>query len=166
MGKRNEAVESAKSQPNTVPASATTPCPPARPPTAAELQSNPVVQRAMEQAWNDSQPNDATHRHEEGGWIYMDTATGAISVRRTPAGSRAGLSFANPPEVPGSTVVGTFHTHPNPTSEGWEPGPSETDIQNSANTGVPWLIRADDGTHTTGPDSRRGGLGGGAGFPP
>jgi len=32
--------------------------------------------------------------------------------------------------------------------------------------GVPCLIRADDGVCTTGRDSRRGGLGGGPGFPP
>jgi len=31
---------------------------------------------------------------------------------------------------------------------------------------MPDLIRADDGNHVSGPDSRRGGLGGGAGFPP
>jgi hypothetical protein len=32
--------------------------------------------------------------------------------------------------------------------------------------GVPCLIRADDGDHTTGPASRRGGLAGGPGYPP
>jgi hypothetical protein len=66
----------------------------------------------------------------------------------------------------GAVVVGTFHTHPNPTAEGWYGGPSTTD-QNSANhTGVPWLIRADDGDYWTGPVFRRGGLAGGPGYPP
>jgi hypothetical protein len=31
--------------------------------------------------------------------------------------------------------------------------------------GVPCIIRAEDGIHTTGPDSRRGGLTGNPGFP-
>jgi hypothetical protein len=139
---------------------------PAQPPTAAEMQNNPVVRNAMAQAWQDSQPNDAANRHEEGGWIYMDTTTGAISVRRQNAGQRAGLDLSQPPATPGSVVVGKFHTHPNPTAEGWEPGPSGQDRTVDAAHGVPDLIQADDGSHVSGPDSRRGGLGGGPGFPP
>lgn len=166
MGKRNEAVENAKNQPNTTPGTTKTACPPTRPPTAAELQSNPAVQQAVEQAWNDSQPTDAAHRHEEGGWIYQDTTTGEITTRRASSGQQAGIDLSNPPEVPGSVVVGKFHTHPNPTSEGWDPGPSGQDRNVDARHGVPDLIRADDGNHVSGPDSRRGGLGGGAGFPP
>jgi hypothetical protein len=130
------------------------------------MQNNPVVRNAMAQAWQDSQPNDAANRHEEGGWIYMDTTTGAISVRRQNAGQRAGLDLSQPPATPGSVVVGKFHTHPNPTAEGWEPGPSGQDRTVDAAHGVPDLIQADDGSHVSGPDSRRGGLGGGPGFPP
>jgi uncharacterized Zn-binding protein involved in type VI secretion len=140
--------------------------PPRAAPTAAELQTNPVVQAAMAQAWHDSQPGDSANRHEEGGWIYMNTNTGQVQILRAPAGARAGLNLGGPPTVPGAVVVGTFHTHPNPTAEGWMPGPSGTDQNSSANSGVPWLIRADDGVHNTGPASRRGGLGGGPGFPP
>jgi hypothetical protein len=62
-------------------------------------------------------------------------------------------------------VVGKFHTHPNPTAEGWDPGPSPGDQQVDAIHGVPDLIRAEDGIHVSGPDSRRGGLGGGPGYP-
>jgi hypothetical protein len=62
-------------------------------------------------------------------------------------------------------VVGKFHTHPNPTLEGWDPGPSIADQRVDALHGVPDLIRADDGVYHSGPDSRRGGLGGNAGFP-
>lgn len=63
-------------------------------------------------------------------------------------------------------VVGKFHTHPNPTSEGWDPGPSGADKKVDAVHGVPDLIVADDGIHASGPDSRRGGMCGGDGFPP
>ncbi len=140
--------------------------PPVNPPTVAELLNDPVVQRALEQAWVDSQADDPVQRHEEGGWIYMDTTTGQISIRRAPPGLRSRLSLANPPVVLGSVVVGTFHTHPNPTAEGWEPGPSPTDAASAAHSGVPWLIQADDGAHSTGPNCRRGELAGGPGYPP
>jgi hypothetical protein len=135
-------------------------------PTAADLLREVVVQQALEQAWTDSLPDDPARRHEEGGWIYLDTATGAIAVRRAPAGGRAALDLSAPPVVPGAVVVATFHTHPNPSAEGWEPGPSAADTQSAWLFGVPCLIRADNGIHTTGPASRRGGSTGGPGFPP
>ncbi|PWU10185.1 MAG: hypothetical protein C5B50_25995 [Verrucomicrobia bacterium] len=62
-------------------------------------------------------------------------------------------------------VVGKFHTHPNPTAEGWEPGPSAADLYVDEMHGVPDLIRADNGIYASGPTSRRGGLAGGSGFP-
>jgi hypothetical protein len=142
----------------------TQPC--SRAPTAAELQNNPEVQSALHQAWTDSQAGDPAKRHEEGGWIYQNTTTGKISVRRAPAGAQASLDLSHPPTLDGSVVVGKFHTHPNPTSEGWNPGPSPGDIRVDALHGVPDLIQADDGVHVSGPDSRRGGPGGGPGYPP
>jgi hypothetical protein len=135
-------------------------------PTIADLLKEPVVQQALERAWNDSLPGDAIARHEEGGWIYMDSTTGILVVRRAPAGARATLDLAEPPIVPGASVVATFHTHPNPSAEGWQSGPSEADTQSAWLFGVPCLIRADDGIHATGPASRRGGLTGGPGYPP
>jgi uncharacterized Zn-binding protein involved in type VI secretion len=135
-------------------------------PTASELQNNPTVQAAMAQAWQDSQPNDPLNRHEEGGWVYMNPTTGAISVVRQTAGQTAGIDLSQPPDVPGAVVVAKFHTHPNPTADGWLPGPSPQDVRVDAQHGVPDLIQADDGVHVSGPDSRRGGLGGGSGFPP
>jgi hypothetical protein len=96
----------------------------------------------------------------------MDLGTGDITTQRAPAGTRAGLSLGNPPALSGAVVVGTFHTHPNPTADGWNPGPSATDHASAAATGVPWLIRSDAGYHSTGPHSRRGGLSGGTGYPP
>jgi proteasome lid subunit RPN8/RPN11 len=87
-------------------------------------------------------------------------------VRRAPAGAQAALDLSAPPVVAGAVVVATFHTHPNPSAEGWKPGPSAADTQSAWLLGVPCLIRADDGVHTTGPSSRRGGLAGGPGYPP
>jgi hypothetical protein len=135
-------------------------------PTITELLADAGVLQAFEDAWKDSQPDDPSNRHEEGGWIYMDIATGNFAVRRAPAGARAAINLNHPPIVPGATVVAKFHTHPNPTAEGWHAGPSAADVANAARHGVPSLIRADDGMHWTGPPSRRGGVGNGPGYPP
>jgi hypothetical protein len=135
-------------------------------PTAKQLRAEIVVQEALEKAWTASLPTDRARRREQGGWIYIDLDTGAISVRFASAGSRAALDLNSPPLVPGNAVVATFHTHPNPSSEGWESGPSDSDTNSAWLLGVPCLIRADDGIYITGPDSRRGGLTGGEGFPP
>lgn len=136
-----------------------------RSPTAAELQNEPLVLQALEQAWIDSCSDDPTRRHEEGGWIYADTTTGTVSIRRAAPGGRAVVDLNLPPTVSGSVVVATFHTHPNPSSEGWEIGPSRGDTESAYLFGVPCLIRAEDGIHVTGPDSRRGGLSGNPGYP-
>jgi hypothetical protein len=134
-------------------------------PTVADLLKDLLVQEALEQAWLESLPNDSLQRHEEGGWIYMDTISGIIAVRRAPAGAQASLDLSAPPLVDGAVVVATFHTHPNPTADGWIPGPSAADIKSARAFGVPCLIRADDGIHPTGPASRRGGLSGNRGYP-
>ena len=131
-----------------------------------ELLNDPTVKLALEQAWTDSKPDDPTHRHEEGGWVYVNMITGSIFVRRAPAGGKATLDVNSPPLIVDSVVVATFHTHPNPSAEGWNPGPSDADTISAWALGVPCLIRADDGIHATGPDSRRGGLLGGPGYPP
>ncbi len=135
-------------------------------PTASELLTDPAVRQALEQAWADSVPGAAAQRHEEGGWVYLDTTTRSLSARRARAGTRATLDLNTPPVVPNSVVVATFHTHPNPSAEGWDPGPSAADTQSAWILGVPCLIRAEDGVYTAGPESRRGGLLGGPGFPP
>jgi hypothetical protein len=135
-------------------------------PTSDDLLRESVVQEALEQAWIDSLANDPLRRHEEGGWIYLNTTTGAIDIRRAASGGQASLDLSAPPIVPDAVVVATFHTHPNPSNEGWIPGPSEGDTQSAWRFGVPCIIRADDGIYTTGPDSRRGGLTGGPGYSP
>src|SRR5258707_1464010 len=91
-------------------------------PTASELRDRPVVQAALEEAWHDSKPHDPDTRHEEGGWIYINLSTGEITVRRAAAGFQSEVNLANPPHVTGHVVVGVFHTHPNLSAEGWEPG--------------------------------------------
>lgn len=138
---------------------------PPQAPTAAELLARPEVQAALQQAWVDSLPGDAVNRHEEGGWIYMDTTTGQITLLRAPPGGQNTLDLRNPSLVAGSVVVATFHTHPNPTAEGFFGGPSGFDQLSADALGVPCLIRADDGDYTTGPERRRGGLKGNPGFP-
>jgi len=76
------------------------------------------------------------------------------------------------PDVPeerheeGGWIVAKFHTHPNPSSEGWMTRPSASDRAIDARHGVPDLILADDGIHVSGPEIRRGGLTGGPGYPP
>ncbi len=134
-------------------------------PTASELLAEPSVQSAIERAWEDSKPDDSAARHEEGGWTYMDTATGRITVRRAHPGGQATINLDQPPTVLGSVVVAKFHTHPNPTAEGWVGGPSESDRRVDASHGVPDIIRADDGLHLSGPEIRRDGLVGGPGYP-
>ena len=138
---------------------------PTRPPTANELRQNAAVQQALEQAWIDSLPHDAARRHEEGGWIYLNVKTGELAVRRAPSGLQAELEIGGPPLLADCLIVGTFHTRPNPTAEGWDPGASDTDQAVHEQLGVPGLIRADDGVYTAGPDSRRGGLTDGPSFP-
>jgi hypothetical protein len=134
-------------------------------PTISELLQAPIVRQALEEAWLDSEPADALRRHEEGGWVYADTSSGALSVRRAPPGAQAMLNLSAPPFIPGSVIVATFHTHPNPTAEGWNPRPSDADTRSATLLGVPCIVRADDGVYTTGPDSRRGGLQGNPGYP-
>ncbi len=107
------------------------------PPTAAELQNHAVVKGALEDAWKDSQAGDPAKRHEEGGWVYMNIRTGEIAVQRATAGAQASIDLSNPPTVKDSVVVGKFHTHPNPTSEGWDPGPSDGDRKVDEKHGCP-----------------------------
>jgi hypothetical protein len=95
----------------------------------------------------------------------MDTTTGAIVIRRAPAGTRAALDLSALPIVDGAVIVANFPTHPNPSAEGWEPGPSAADTRLAIAFGVPGLIRADDGDYSTGPDARRGGIAGGPCYP-
>jgi len=134
-------------------------------PDVPQLLADKRVRDAIEQAWNESQVDDADKRHEEGGWVYANTETGALTTKRAPAGGQAAIDLNRPPSVRGHVVVAKFHTHPNPTNEDWEPGRSPSDERNAIRHGVPSIIRADDGIHVTGPQTRRGGLRVQPGFP-
>jgi hypothetical protein len=134
-------------------------------PSAEELLKSPAVQAALDAAWADSLPHDPVQRHEEGGWIYLDMSSGKLSVIREKPGRTSSINLNHPVIVTGSMVVGKFHTHPNPTSEGWNPGPSAGDIIVDEMHGVPDLIRSDQGVVVCGPNSRRGGLSGRPGYP-
>ena len=96
----------------------------------------------------------------------MDVTTGHLSIQRGRRGGAATIDLTTPPVFVGTVVVGKFHTHPNASAEGWDPGPSANDRVVDDMHGVPDLIRADDGTHVSGPSSRRAGLAGGPGYPP
>jgi hypothetical protein len=140
--------------------------PPTRPPTATELMNAPIVMQALAQAWIDSRADDPAQRHEEGGWIYMDLSTGDLTIQRAARGLTAAIDLSIPPLNSGSIVVGKFHTHPNPSAEGWNPGPSPGDRLVDDLHGAPDLIQAEDGIYLSGPTTRRGGLTGGPGYPP
>ena len=134
-------------------------------PTAWELLSNLKVLAAIEQAWIDSLPADSQLRHEEGGWIYANSNSGELEIRRAPSGTEAEIDLTSPSVVEGYLVVAMFHTHPNPMREGWMTGPSDSDAEFANRCGVANLVRAEDGIHLTGPSSRRGGLTGNPGYP-
>jgi hypothetical protein len=134
-------------------------------PTADELLRHPLIQQALLQAWTDSLPNDLALRHEEGGWIYMDVVSGTIHIERARKGSLRRIDLSVPLPVIMHVVVAKFHTHPNPSTEGWDPEPSEQDRIVDEQDGVPDLIVSDRGVFISGPESRRGGLTGPAGYP-
>jgi hypothetical protein len=85
-----------------------------QPPVGFALRKRTAVREAFSAAWADSEPGP--DGHEEGGWIYLDLVTGAISVRR--ADPEASLSkriqLGYPPTVDDAVLIGTFHTHPIP----------------------------------------------------
>ncbi len=84
----------------------------------------------LRQAWEDSDAASETNRHEEGGYIIRED-DGSHGIERWPAGSQGQID-APPRDADGryngKDVVGEFHTHPNPSSEGWDPAPSPGDI--------------------------------------
>lgn len=134
-------------------------------PTVDEIVAASIFAAELEAAWVDSLPADPARRHEEGGWVYYSATEPLFRVIRAGSGGRAFLDLDEPPELNGYFVVATYHTHPNPASEGWGTGPSHADTESAHILGVPCIIRAEDGIHTTGPPARRGGLTGNAGFP-
>jgi hypothetical protein len=134
-------------------------------PTADELRVHPVVVAAFAAAWADSFPDDRVLRHEEGGYIYFNPTTGEVLVRRALPGTWGSLNLNNPPVVRDAFLVATYHTHPHPISEGFDPDPSSSDIYWADDSGVPWLIVSELGVVFVGPSRRSGGLVGNPGYP-
>ena len=149
---------------------ATTPSTALVAPTGAELEANATVRTAINDSWADSGAGALATRHEEGGWIYMDTTSGAITTRRATRGAQASITLMSPPTVSGSVLVGMWHTHPNPTLNAdengitWVAGPSPADNNLVSRQNVPHLLRSDAGFSHYGPE-RRASLTGNATFP-
>jgi hypothetical protein len=131
-------------------------------PTGVELANHPIVIRAMDEAWRDSNPGDPMTCHEEGGWIYLNRVTGQIFTHRAPPGGQAFIDLSEPVLYLDAVVVGSFHTHPN---LGWVAEPSDADFALEDARRVPGLVRSEFGIHPYGRFLRRERLDGAAGFP-
>jgi hypothetical protein len=122
--------------------------------TPEQIANDPAVKAAIDAAWADSSADNATTRHEEGGWIYED-ADGNLTVQRWPAGNRSGIDAPPPTPPPGGQVVGEFHTHPNwhppdgkdEAGKEWKQGPSDTD-KNAKTPGTTGIVRDRSGNVT------------------
>ena len=122
--------------------------------TPEQIANDPAVKAAMEAAWADSSADNATTRHEEGGWIYED-ADGNLTVERWPAGNRSSIDPLPPSPPPGGKVVGEFHTHPNwhppdgkdEAGTKWKQGPSDED-EDAKTPGTTGIIRDRSGNVT------------------
>jgi hypothetical protein len=125
-----------------------------RAPDRRELLASPIVRRAIEDAWKDSQPFDPDARHEEGGWIYMNTKTGEVFAHRALNGVSASIDLSVPTLFVDAVIVGTFHTHPHPLEERYELGPSRSDEEMDESRGVPGIVRSHAGYHAYGPERR------------
>lgn len=121
------------------------------PPTGAQLANNRVVQEALRQAWRSSQYG-RSQAHEEGGWIYQNPDTGAITIRRAQRGQGAAIDLTNPQQIAGYNLIGNFHTHPHATAAGWDPNPSAPDLRNATRRNVPGVIMSDQGINPYGPN--------------
>jgi hypothetical protein len=89
-----------------------------RAPTFDELRTNRVVQEAIAEAWEASEPGThpdlMTNPHEQAGWVFMNLIDGRVTTER--AAGKVGRNFLQleqPPNLENSVVVGSFHTHPN-----------------------------------------------------
>ena len=101
-------------------------------PPSDPLRDRAVI-AALNRAWRESEADDATARHEEGGYIVLNQDM-SYQVERWP---RGGQSRIAPPLLDtgncynGKVVMATFHTHPNPLVDEigreWDQGPSESD---------------------------------------
>src|SRR6266540_3140314 len=87
---------------------------------------NPLVRKALRQAWLDSQPG-ISGGHEEGGFVIQVSAR-QLSVACWPTGVQNSILVPPHPDctMGGNPIVASFHTHPN-TGADFLQEPSETD---------------------------------------
>ena len=92
----------------------------------ASLLRDPILSKALDRAWEDSEPADSGG-HEEGGFVVRDPR-GRLSVVRWPRGWADTIEVPPHPDckLDRGTIVASFHTHPNTGSE-YLQEPSETD---------------------------------------
>ncbi len=130
------------------------------------MSQNPVVRDALNQAWTDS-GYGTRGVHEEGGWIFADNRTNAITIVRAASGTDSGMPSMATNLTPlgiGSRLIGWFHTHPFregapvPSRPGRAYGnqrqPSQADRDVSRDLQVPGLIRSRSGVSVVGPNRR------------
>lgn len=126
--------------------------------TIQEIANDPKVKEALEKAWHDSCADNATTRHEEGGWILEGPGSN-ITIIPWASGNRSGINPGPtpPPPSPDGRVVGHYHTHPNPPTDEngdqWEQGPSNADGNFANNRNLPGIVVTGAGNQFYGPGS-------------
>ena len=129
-----------------------------------DVLKDPRVREALDDAWRDSHEGDADE-HEEGGWIYQCQMPNVITgesryyteIRRWPPGDVDSSGPAYPPRYEEHCrLVADFHTHPgpgprvNPGRDGYPNHEiSGADLLQSANNGIPGIMRYGHGSDTT-----------------
>jgi hypothetical protein len=118
-------------------------------PGPGALIGDPSVQGALAGAWAASgasivpaPPAPAPPGvHEEGGFIYLDIVTNAISTDRVAAGAQASLPLNSPNPPANAITVGGYHTHPNVGPAWGAPFASPADVSWASRNGIPLLLR-------------------------
>lgn len=117
-------------------------------PAVESIAKDPVVTKAIDDAWVASKPDTPGQKKEQGFWVLKDDKTGALSTVAFPSnGTNDSLTPGAKPSQAGKTVVAFFHTHPNTTDEGYVNGPSPADQRFATAQGIPGIIRAHNGMH-------------------
>jgi hypothetical protein len=146
-------------------------------PAGQELKKNPMIQRALADAYAHTNAGNAKLAHEEGGWVLENTKTHELMVYRAhpgPAGTGDKGYFEintnHPPHISGWAVVATFHVHCVTMNQlsinggKFGVGPSGPDRDVAASQRVPGLVYDPTGSYAYGPYQRTH-LDNGLGFP-
>lgn len=126
--------------------------------TLVSSLEQPEVKSGLEAAWQDSKADSYDARHEEGGWIIRNDATGQSRLERVGPGKRDGIAPGQPPALgTGERVEAFAHTHPNPKVDEignqYSQGPSNVDQAWAESHQIPVVVRAADGVHVYFPKS-------------